>query len=197
MFSSPPREIKCWSSNINLDVMRSKGVTSFNKQQFLSFEWWRQRGSENPEGETRTRFLKTLGWYGPVWRWVLAEWDRGDGASLVRICSISFQIQQWIRNSSCKELPFFPEETSNSWWKRVIEKFLGSFQDLKQDSLLITHGSPFSSHQDPDQEVHKSWRERVIEKDLWSWQDWRRIYIRILFGFHWRAKQSFSDPGDS
>ena len=77
--------------------------------------------------------------------------------ALVEIHVISFQVQEWIWAGSCKELFFFPEETTNSWKKCVIGKFPRSFQDLKRGSLLKARCSPFHSNQDPDQEVAKSW----------------------------------------
>ena len=70
---------------------------------------------------------------------------------------ISFQVQSRIRKGSYKECLSFPEETKNSWKKRVIGKFRGSFQDLKQVSLLKMRGSPFNLNQEPNQDAAKSW----------------------------------------
>ena len=68
---------------------------------------------------------------------------------LVEIRVISFQVQWRIRKGSYKEWLFFPEETENSWKKRVIGKFPGSCQDFKQDFRLKTPSSLFFVDQDP------------------------------------------------
>ena len=112
--------------------------------------------------------------------------------TLVEIRAISFQVQEWIRTGSYKEWHLFPEETKNSWKKRVIGKFPGSCQDLKQDFRLKTPGSPFYVNQDPGQEVYKSWEKRVIEKSPRIWQDSKQDYITILLGFSLKSDIIFA-----